>query len=345
MENLTTSALDYSEDGLEIIVGQVILETLSIIILFLGACFVFRGTEISHPVYGIIFCDLLVCLTFSLINTMVWSFSFKSKWFTAVARGCSLFCLQFHCCCWCVLSVLRYMFVLHKDWMDEMFQKGKTFLWHSLCAVGILFTLNVALALGVTIYFGYPDVSVMEMSIGPKATCLTVIMANFIFMILTSCLCYIKILRQRGMSGQNSVHVAETNEAFAGQLFIIENVYNDRRELEAFNRVQQETLLRKQQAEIRSAILSLKTNLIYTCLIFLVFLSAMVISSDIVVLIFSLLKSLAPVITSLINFVKIRALIKSFYEELRDTYFNPLVCKLKIYYSQLVQAGPDSRGL
>ena len=110
-------------------------------------------------------------------------------------------------------------------------------------------------------------------------------------------------------------------------MFIIENASHNQRELEIFARIQNKTLLRKQQGEITSSILSLKTNLICAFLIVIVVLSVMIFASDIVAVIFTLLKSQASVITTLINFAKIRSLVKSSFEELCDrcNFLNPLL--------------------
>jgi len=65
--------------------------------------------------------------------------------------------------------------------------------------------------------------------------------------------------------------------------------------------------MRRHQAEVYSAILSLKTNL-SICLVFiLLFLSAIFLASDILAVIFSVLKNMAPVVTFFVNFEKIRS--------------------------------------
>jgi hypothetical protein len=91
-----------------------------------------------------------------------------------------------------------------------------------------------------------------------------------------------------------------------GGIFLVENFDQERADVdnmnaESFNR---QAEMRKQQAEVASAILLLKTNLsLFLALVF-VFLIAIFLSSDVLALIFSFLKNLAPVVTCFVNFEK-----------------------------------------
>jgi len=120
-----------------------------------------------------------------------------------------------------------------------------------------------------------------------------------------------------------------------GGLFFVENVHREMTareniEMRNFSRLQRHAELKKQKDEIESAVLSLKTNLsLFLVLIFL-FLSGVFLSSNVLALIFSLLKSFTPVVTCVINFVKIRALILNFC----DVYFNRLYVFTNQIFSQ-----------
>jgi hypothetical protein len=41
--------------------------------------------------------------------------------YQALAGGNSAFCFLFHLCSWEVVSVLRYLFIIHEDWIDSKF--------------------------------------------------------------------------------------------------------------------------------------------------------------------------------------------------------------------------------
>ncbi len=95
-----------------------------------------------------------------------------------------------------------------------------------------------------------------------------------------------------------------------GGIFEVENIELDIiniNEMKADFLVKQAEM-RRHQAEVDSAILSLKTNL-SICLVFiLLFLSVIFLASDILAVIFSVLKNMAPVLTGFVNFEKIRTL-------------------------------------
>ena len=304
MENLTESGTSSSADRIETVTCQVILEIISSVVLFTGTYLVYKEIEIRHPVYAVIFCDLLVSLVSSVISIAIFPFSIGAFRYTAASNLISLLCLHFHCCCWSILSVLRYLYINHPHWLDETFPEFKGLLGVSFSALGILFTINVTSITGTAIYFGFPKIKLVDLPLKSKLVCLSVTMVNLMLMILASCWCYIKILWQRGRIGHNSVHV-QNNAA----MFLVENANPDQRELEMQARIQYDTTQQKQEAEVRSAVLSLKTNVMYV-LILLTFLGFGTISpSEILPIIFSLQKSLGPVITCVINFSKIRAIV------------------------------------
>ncbi len=100
-------------------------------------------------------------------------------------------------------------------------------------------------------------------------------------------------------------------------------------ELRSFAVMQSQTLIKQQQAEVDSAVLSLKTNLTYFLVLIFVFMSVVFFSIDILRIIFSILIKLAPVLTCIFNFVKIRTLLLIFLEEYFTKfsfYINKIFC-------------------
>jgi hypothetical protein len=95
-----------------------------------------------------------------------------------------------------------------------------------------------------------------------------------------------------------------------GGIFGVENIELDiinRNEMKA-DCLARQAEMRRQQAEVDSAILSLKTNF-SICLVFiLLYLSLIFLESNILAVMFSVLKNMAPVVTSFVNFEKIRSL-------------------------------------
>jgi hypothetical protein len=75
---------------------QIALEVCNIGYLATGVYLMYRGIEIGHPVYGTLFCNLLVTLTSSVANAFV--FPLVSVYpYDGLANGSNLGSLLFHC--------------------------------------------------------------------------------------------------------------------------------------------------------------------------------------------------------------------------------------------------------
>jgi len=146
----------------EIVYTEVVLEILNSVSLFVLAYFIYKGIEVGHPVYALIFCDILVTLASSLINGLVFPFV-KTYRYTSLANGNSIVCLFFHCCCWSVLSVLRYMYIINKTWLEQTFPEPSSLQNVSFFSLAFLVTINVSTYLATNMFFGYPEVKVMKL--------------------------------------------------------------------------------------------------------------------------------------------------------------------------------------
>jgi hypothetical protein len=318
----SNSVSNFQQDRFETVCVEVIFEVLSSAILFTGSYYTYRGIEIRHPVYAVLFCDLIVALASSLINGVIFPFVSTYR-YTSLANGSNVLCLIFHSCCWCILSIQRYLYITKKTWLEQKFPDPSRLLKASLLSLIVLVTFNMGSGLGIVIYYGYPKVKVMEMSLEHKIPCVIVLLCNYVVMLLISCWCYAEILRLRGKFGQNSVNfIDESNssQVDAPGIFIVENFNRENSahenfELRNFAAIQSQSLLKKQQAEVDSAVLSLKTNASYFLFLIVLFLSVALLSSDVLAIMFSILTKLAPVLTCIFNFVKIRTLMLIFLEE------------------------------
>jgi hypothetical protein len=124
------------------------LELLNIILLTTFICVIYFGIEISHPVYAVLFCNLVIALASSLTNVLIFPV-LKNINYTNLLNGNSVVCLLFHICSWCILSVLRYLYIIHKSWIEEKFPKPVTFLLWSIFGVFYLFVVGLS-ATGTT---------------------------------------------------------------------------------------------------------------------------------------------------------------------------------------------------
>jgi hypothetical protein len=159
----------------------------------------------------------------------------------------------------------------------------------------------------------------MDFTTEEKLICTLVFIFNILILICISSWCYVQILRHKGELEQNSVD-ANVNEhppqANAGNLSFIRDLYQELSgietiEMRTFRNLERQAEIRKQQAEIKSAVLSLKTNLSLILVLISLPLSVTFLSSDVLAVVFTLIKSLGLVVTYIINFGKIRALFQN----------------------------------
>jgi hypothetical protein len=156
MEEIATDGI-----GIAIFYTEVVLELLNSVVLFVLAYYIFKRIEVGHPVYALIFGDILVTLASSLINGLVLPFV-KTYHYISLTNGNSIVCLFFHCCCWSVLSVLRYMYIINKNWLEQTFPDPSRLRKVSFLALFILITINLSTFFATTVFFGYPKVKLMK---------------------------------------------------------------------------------------------------------------------------------------------------------------------------------------
>jgi len=113
----------------------IIPECLDLLILVLAVYGMYQGIEILHPLYAVLFADLILPIIFTIINITSFSFITPIR-FLVLSNSGNTFCLYFHCCCWCVTSILRYIYILHEHWIHKVWPKSKF-----QCLVALLLTL------------------------------------------------------------------------------------------------------------------------------------------------------------------------------------------------------------
>ena len=101
-------------------VPLIIPECINFCLLLISIVVVYRGIEISHPIYAVMFCNLVVAF-FSTILNLIAYVSFKVELFVRLNNANNALCLLFHCNAWVVKSLLRYIYVVHGSWIDDNF--------------------------------------------------------------------------------------------------------------------------------------------------------------------------------------------------------------------------------
>ncbi len=243
------------------------LELIISILLMIGIRQMYHGIEIKHPVYGILFGNLIAALGSSLINIFVFPFVTFLKYSNLANTNNTIF-LEFYYSSWCVLSILRYFYIIHTKWLHEKFPDAKRLLMLSYLGIFFIFQLCFISITGPLMAFGWPEIKVFDMPFEAKLICLTIIVGNFMMLLGSSCVLYIAILRKRGqfcISKISSIDQEGNNSS--------ETSLNQKRE----------------NSEINAAILSLETNLVLCALGCVVFIIVTVGSDNLVVIILILI--------------------------------------------------------
>ena len=146
-----SAALESVGIGLKMCI--IIPELINMAFLLLGIYGMYRGIEVQHPLYAVLFSNLIVALLSSIINTTVFGFISLHQ-YIRVSNITNGFSVYFHGTCWLLSSLIRYVYIMHNDWLFSKFPDVKKQCWIALgfeIALGIMFMMPT---LGTFIYLG-----------------------------------------------------------------------------------------------------------------------------------------------------------------------------------------------
>ena len=126
----------------------VIPDYFNIFFLLLALFGMYHGVEISHPLYSMLFVNLIIPLSASVTNICAYQIVSTER-YIMISNFLNALCLQFHCNCWCVTSVIRYIYIVHENWIHN-----KIPIMRHQCVLAFLATLVSLVAL-ITPGFGY----------------------------------------------------------------------------------------------------------------------------------------------------------------------------------------------
>jgi hypothetical protein len=134
--------------------------------------------------------------------------------YSTVVNATNAVSLMFHCCSWCVLSALRYLYIIHENWIHQTFSKPTYVICIGICCIFIIFALSLLINFSAMIIFGWPNKKMFEMSREEAGLYLGIMLGSYLALISVSCIFYSLVLRQRGKMGKNKTHpevASETN--------------------------------------------------------------------------------------------------------------------------------------
>ena len=191
---------------------HLIPSVINIAFLLIGTCQMYLGIEINHPIYCTLFLNLIVTLFSSIIDILIFPFvSVAEVKYSAMVNGNGVVCLLFHCCSWSISSVLRYIYIIHPNWLHKKFQEARTLCLLATLSILAIFSLSFGTILGTVMYCGWPYKRRNEMSSKEKAICTSSILTIYLSLVGSSCIFYVMILRKRGKLGIN--HVGNIEES------------------------------------------------------------------------------------------------------------------------------------
>ena len=128
-------------------------ECLNCIFLLMGIYGMYQGIEIQHPLYAMMFLNLIVALFFTILDLIAFFFISTDR-FVSISNASSGFTLFFHCTCWCVTSIIRYVYIVHEAWIHNVMPSHRR---QSYLAFGFSFILFLTLSfppIGYAMYLG-----------------------------------------------------------------------------------------------------------------------------------------------------------------------------------------------
>jgi len=130
-------------------------EIVSLPIFGTAIVIMYQGVEIEHPVYSVLFNNLVFPF---FVNIVIICSAFPSnmKIFLNVSVFGNMISLLHHHSSWMVLSGLRYAYIVKPDWLHSTWPDVKHLRCISLATVYISFTLFVSLALSIFLVFSVP---------------------------------------------------------------------------------------------------------------------------------------------------------------------------------------------
>ena len=215
MENLTTDV------NQTILLNSPLISTTDIVIIC--DCFnivltiycirqMYLGIEIGHPVYATVFCNLITVLAACIVEILVLPFIKNIRIETVVKSGAAFYAM-FQGTAMLVISVLRYLYIVHNIWLHKNFQSTKTLVGLSIGLVYIVYIFCLGTLIPVLVHHGWPFIAMTEMDPTPRLICRGTMGANESGILILSSIFYFMILHHSGRIGKSSVGVLtpETN--------------------------------------------------------------------------------------------------------------------------------------
>ena len=126
MSNNSTSSDIYSTENpnYAVHIMCVLPEYFNLCFLSCGLYGMYQGIEISHPLYAVLYLNMIVPLITSILDIVV--FFFVSTYnYILFSNIMIALASVFHCSSWCVTSALRFVYIIYGNWFNNLIQSQK----------------------------------------------------------------------------------------------------------------------------------------------------------------------------------------------------------------------------
>ena len=142
---------NHSEAGASLITlakVAVIPEYINLFLLIMAICGMYRGIEVGHPIYAVLFLNLIIPFCATLAQICLFFF-IENQQYLMIGTFLGAFCLLFHCNTWCITSVVRYIYIAHENWVHSKIPSMKI---QSILACITTIALVLFMLLIITVY-------------------------------------------------------------------------------------------------------------------------------------------------------------------------------------------------
>ncbi len=126
-------------------------EFFNVIFLTVGVYTMYQGIEISHPLYAVLFLNLIVALAATITNMFIFM-GLNSDQYVRISNAINGISLGFHCHCWCISSIIRYVYIIYDSWMESRVSNTKL---ECAAAIGVTFLSTFTLLIPIFTYAFY----------------------------------------------------------------------------------------------------------------------------------------------------------------------------------------------
>ena len=178
----------------------VVVEMASLPILAVAIYVVYVGVEIDHPVFRLIFNNLIVAFIDAAVIVSTAVFADTKTIIQILAFG-NLITLLHHHSTWMILSGLRYAYIVEPDWLHSKFPDAQQLRRLSVGSVSLSFLLIVgivlAILIGSIVPLGWPRISFfLDVSWREKSSIIAAVSAAYHFPTFVSLIFYITLVRK-----------------------------------------------------------------------------------------------------------------------------------------------------